>query len=81
MSVDLRYLHRSLSKLSASALSASCCFHVEKSICGTLFLLCVTYIFIIRKEHKTDEMESFILNALSGEVLDKKSKKQMEAFL
>lgn len=36
-------------------------------------------LFIIRQERKTDDLESFILNALSGEILDKKSKKQFEA--
>ena len=35
----------------------------------------------IRKELKSDKIDSFILNALSGEILDKKSKKQMEARL
>ncbi len=34
-----------------------------------------------RKELKTDETESFILNALSGEILDEKSKKQIKALL
>ena len=32
----------------------------------------------IRKELKTDEAENFILKALSGEILDKKSKRQVE---
>jgi len=38
-------------------------------------------LLLIRKELKADEIESFILNALSGEILDKKSKKQIEALL
>ncbi len=42
LSDDLRYLRLSRSKPSASALSASRSFHVKKSICGSLFLLCVT---------------------------------------
>ena len=32
-------------------------------------------------KYKTDEIENFILNALSGEILDKKSKKQVEVLL
>jgi len=35
----------------------------------------------IRVTNKTDEIESFILGALSGEILDKKSKKQLAAIL
>lgn len=38
-------------------------------------------LFAIRGQFKTDETEGFILKALSGEVLDKKSKKQFEALL
>lgn len=35
----------------------------------------------IRTNHKTNEIECFILNALSGEILDKKAKKQIETIL
>ena len=35
----------------------------------------------IRTTHKTNEIECFILNALSGEILDKKAKKQIEAIM
>jgi hypothetical protein len=35
----------------------------------------------IRTTQKTDEIKRFILNALSGEILDKKAKKQIEAIL
>lgn len=38
-------------------------------------------LMIIRQNYKTDETESFIFHALSGEILDKKSKKQFEAFI
>lgn len=38
-------------------------------------------LLIIRKDQKTDAIENFILNALSGEILDKKSKKQIEVLL
>ena len=36
-------------------------------------------LLIIRKELKTDEIESFILNALLGEILDKKTKRQIKS--
>jgi len=36
---------------------------------------------IIRENYKTPEIENFILRALTGEILDKKSKKQIEALL
>lgn len=38
-------------------------------------------LLIIRQEHKTDEIESFIFKALSGDTLDKKTKKQFEAYI
>jgi len=38
-------------------------------------------LLIIRQELRTDAAEQFILAALSGELLDKKSKKQFEAAL
>jgi len=38
-------------------------------------------LIVIRQRLRTDETESFIFNALSGEILDKKSKKQIEAVL
>jgi hypothetical protein len=38
-------------------------------------------LLLIRQEHKKDEIESFIFNALSGEILDKKTKKQFEAYI
>lgn len=34
-----------------------------------------------RKTHSSDEIESFFLSALSGEILDKKAKKQVEQLL
>ena len=38
-------------------------------------------LLIIRKSLKNDDIESFILNSMSGDILDKKSKKQIEALL
>lgn len=54
---------------------------IKETMRKSILLDLLNVLFVIRKEHKADEMDSFILNALSGQVLDKKSKKQMEALL
>jgi len=54
---------------------------VKETMQKSILLDILNVLSVIRKELKTDEMESFILNALSGEILDKKSKKQIEALL
>lgn len=47
-----------------------------------LILLDIMNVLIeIRRRHPTDGAEVFISNALSGEILDKKSKKQLQALL
>lgn len=52
---------------------------VKESMRKSMLIDILNVLFIIRQERKTDDLESFILNALSGEILDKKSKKQFEA--
>ena len=54
---------------------------VKETMRKSILLDILNVLLIIRHEFKTDEIESFILNALSGEVLDKKTKKQIEALL
>ncbi len=54
---------------------------VKESMRKSILLDILNVLLIIRREHNTDEIENFILNALSGEVLDKKSKKQIEILL
>ncbi len=54
---------------------------VKETMRKSILLDILNVLLIIRQELKTDEIESFILNALSGEVLDKKTKKQIEALL
>jgi hypothetical protein len=46
-------------------------------------ILCdiLSVLLLIRKGLKTDTLEIFISRALSGDILDKKSKKQIEALL
>lgn len=41
----------------------------------------LTILIQIRKEDPREEIDSFIMNALTGEILDKKAKKQIEAML
>jgi hypothetical protein len=54
---------------------------VKETMRKSILLDILNVLLIIRQKLKTDEIESFILNALSGEVLDKKTKKQIEALL
>jgi len=51
---------------------------VKETMRKSILIEILNVLFIIRQEHKTEEIESFILNALSGEILDKKTKKQIE---
>jgi len=54
---------------------------VKETMRKSILLDILHVLLAIRKELKTDEMESFILKALTGGILDKKSKKQLEALL
>lgn len=54
---------------------------IKETMRKSILLDILNVLLVIRKEYRTDEIESFILNALSGEILDKKSKKQIEAIL
>lgn len=52
---------------------------VRETMRKSILLDILNVLLIIRKEYKTDEIESYILNALSGGILDKKTKNQIEA--
>ncbi len=54
---------------------------VKETMRKSLLLDILNVLLIIRKSHKIDEIESYILNALSGEILDKKSKNQIRVLL
>lgn len=54
---------------------------VKETMRKSMLLDILNVLLIIRKNRKTDEIESFILSAMSGGILDKKSKKQIEAQL
>jgi len=54
---------------------------VKETMRKSILLDILNVLLIIRKNFKTDEMEDYILNALSGGILDNKTKKQIERLL
>lgn len=52
---------------------------VKETMRKSILIDILNVLFIIRQEKKTEDIESYILNTLSGEILDKKTKKQFEA--
>ena len=54
---------------------------VKETMRKPILLDIINVLLAIRKELKTDEAVTFILNALMGEILDKKSKNQIETEL
>lgn len=54
---------------------------VKETMRKSILLDILNIFVIIKKDYNTDEMESFILKAFTGEILDRKSKKQIEAKL
>lgn len=54
---------------------------VKDTMKKSILLDILNVLFIIRKNCKKDKIETFILNALSGEILDKRSKKQIRVLL
>lgn len=54
---------------------------IKETMRKSILLDILNVLIIIREKHKTAEIESFILKALTGEILDKKSKKQIEILL
>jgi hypothetical protein len=89
--ITIRQCIQSLGKISsakpglndkiASGLISLDLMAVKETMRKSILLDILNVLIIIRKSHKTDEIESFILNSLSGEILDKKSKKQIEVLL
>jgi len=65
----------------ASRLISFNLFSVKETMRKSILNDILNVLLIIRQEMKTDEIESFILNALSGELLDKKNRNQIEALL
>lgn len=54
---------------------------IKETMRKSILLDILNVLIIIRKNYKTPEIENFILKVLTGEILDKKSKKQIEAIL
>ena len=54
---------------------------IRETMRKSILLDILNVLAYIRTNQKTNEIECFILNALSGEILDKKAKKQIEALL
>jgi hypothetical protein len=54
---------------------------IKETMRKSVLLDILNVLLIIKNIYKTDEMDSFILSALTGEILDKKSKKQIQALL
>lgn len=65
----------------AAALISFDFMSAKETMRKSILLDILDILLIIRKNLKKDDVDSFILNALSGEVLDKKSKKRIEALL
>lgn len=65
----------------AGRLTAFNIIGVKETMRRSILLDILNVLVIIRQEYKSDEIESFIFKALTGEILDKKSKKQIEALL
>lgn len=55
--------------------------NVKETMRKLILLDILNVISVIGKDFRTEEVNSFIINALSGEILDKKSKKQMSELL
>jgi hypothetical protein len=54
---------------------------VKETMRKSILLDILNVLLIIRQERKRDEIDGFIFNAVTGGILDKKSKKQIEALL
>lgn len=54
---------------------------VKETMRKSILLDIINVLLQIREEVKTEEIEAFILNALSGGMLDKKTRKQIEGLL
>lgn len=54
---------------------------VRETMRKSVLIDIINVLLIIKKELKTDKIDTFFLSALSGEILDKKSKKQIELAL
>lgn len=70
-----------LNKKIAAALMAVNLDKIKETMRKSILLDILNVLAMIRRDQTTAEIEAFIQNALSGELLDKKAKKQIEALL
>lgn len=63
----------------AFALTSFDIMSVKETMRKSVLTDILNVLLIIRRQYKIEEIESFVLKALSGEILDKKTKKQIEA--
>ncbi len=86
--ITIRQCIQSLSKIApykprltgkiAERLAAFDFFSVSETMRKSILLDIVNFFLSVRKEYHTDMTEAFLMNALTGDLLDKKSKKQLE---
>lgn len=65
----------------ASRLISFDLFGVKETMRKSILLDILNVLLMIRKTLKKDEIEGYIFNALSGEILDKRTKKKIESLL
>lgn len=65
----------------ASELTAIDLMKFKETMRKSILLDTVHVLIAIRRNHNTDELDQFIMNALSGGILDSKTKKQIETML
>lgn len=70
-----------LNKKIANAIMGINISNIKETMRKLILLDILEILAVIRKYQTTDEIESYIFSALSGEILDKKSKKQIESML
>jgi hypothetical protein len=70
-----------LAEVIASRLICFDIMAVKETMRKSILLDILNVLLAIRKVHSTGEIENFIRNALSGELLDKKAKKQIEGLI
>jgi len=52
---------------------------IKETMQKSILIYILNVLLLIKKDFKSDKIDNFILNALSSEILDKKSRKQIES--
>lgn len=72
---------RHLSKVIAEKLMSVDILSIRETMRKSILMDIITQLLLIRKELSDNTIENYIMAALTGEILDKKAKKQIEAML